>query len=181
MKGIVLAFALLVAVPVVVVAQPPNAYVVLASDANHATYEVFGSGFTPFNLWVWWFPSASGLKTALYEVTFPANVIAATVTTNPNINLFACEFMPPGGACAAFNDCQTDWVWSHRVTCYLTSAAPSFITIGPWEGEEQFVVNNCSCCYPIEAVTVFNSFALNQPAVISVESLTWGGIKSLYR
>lgn len=181
-KRLLVAFALLCAVSAKVHAQSPKTYVGLYADANHSMMCVFGVGsFYPFDLWIWWLPSVNGLQASMVKIATPANVIVATVMSNPLTNPFGCDFVPTGGICAVFYDCQHDWVWSHHAQCYLLDGDPSFITIGPPVGQEPLRASSCLPGYPLEPVIVFNVFGLNTPAFIAAENRSWGAIKGIYR
>jgi hypothetical protein len=163
-------------------AAPSKPYVGLFQDQTHSVTSVSPPAFVPFDLWICWLPSAHGLQATEFQVTFPSNVIRMATVQNPDLAiLIGCP--PPGESyvCAVFTTCQTDWTWTHHLTCMLTVAAPSFIEIGPPSYTTILQAANCESGYPMEPVTVLNKFGINQDGVIGVESETWGAIKSLYR
>jgi len=61
------------------------------------------------------------------------------------------------------------------------SLTPGTIALGPPPNMTAPVAANCDPGYPIEPVTILNTFGINQEGVIGVEEHTWGAIKSLYR
>jgi len=161
-------------------AQPAEPYVGLYADAGHSVMSVYNTGgFMPFELWIWWLPSQHGLITMEFKLTYPSNVIAILVTRNPDLMIVLDECI--GYLCPMFQTCHIDWVWSHHQTCYLTSAVPGFVEIGPSPYASAVLAANCELGYPIEEVIVLNNLALNQEGAIAVELQSWGAIRNLYR
>jgi len=152
----------------------------LYAEASRSIMSVdYPGAFMPFELWIWWLPSEHGLAAAMYQITYPSNVIQGNLIVNPlaQVNLGCVDPQ----LCAVFEtNCQMDWVWTHRRTCFLTDALPGFIEIGP-PGPSTLEAANCDLGYPMEAVTILNKFGVNQEAVVAVGSRSWGAIKSLYR
>jgi len=158
-------------------AQPSELYVGLYVDETRSVMSVdYGGPLTQFEIWVWWLPSERGLHSTMFYLAYPSNVTPGAITPNPIRKfLIGCNdgYEP---MCVTFMDCQFDWVWTHRQTCYLTDAQPSVM-----EFATLLEARNCENGYPMESITVFNKLGLNQDAVIAVEPQSWGAIKSLYR
>jgi hypothetical protein len=177
MKILIAACAILIAASSGAHALPSELSVGLYADEERSVMSVYYGGvLTQFEVWVWWLPSERGLHSTMFYLTYPSNVSPGAITPNPIRKfLIGCNdgYAP---MCVTFRDCQCDWVWTHRQTCYLMDAQPSVM-----EFATLLEAANCGTGYPVEPITILNKLALNQGAVIAVEPQTWGAIKSLYR
>ena len=174
---------LLVAAALLIIAGAVNAkgYVGLFADQAHSDCDVMlVGGFMPFELWIWMLPEGTGLQAAEFKLTFPAGVIASTVTTNADVSVAMGDLTT--GYSAAFGPCQIGWTWTNHVACYLTASAPGYVTISGRPGALPYGLQYASCelGYPIYGLTILNNLALNQNCQIATENASWGSIKSLF-
>jgi len=161
-------------------ALPPNAYAGLFVDQMHSGTSVYYvPPLTPFTMWIWWLPSDKGIKAAEFQIIYPSNVIASTVTVNPLVSAVLGDLS--SGASAAFGDCQMAWVWTHQQACYLTDMSPSVIQIVAHPTGGGLNVATCEYGYPIAVARALTPLYLNQSGPIAAEPVSWGAIKDLYR
>lgn len=164
-------------------AQPDTGYVGLFTDVAHTTFTKDYSGaVTPFTMYIFWLAPTQGINAVEFAVTYPANVIGSTVTTNAGI-VVSLGTLPGGISCAwAAGDCQLAGVWveSHHQSCFLTSAALGLIEVvaHPVAGGPQ--IASCELGYPIYQVKKYTNLCLNQTCEIAVQDATWGAIKSIF-
>lgn len=175
MKKVLLAVAMLMlATPVLA----GDAYVALFADAGMSDCDVMlVGGFMPFEVYVW-FVSVKGVQAAEYKLTAPAGVITSTATLNPDINVSLGDAF--SGISVSFATCQTSWVWSQHIACYLTIGTPAFFTVGPSPAAGALQIASCELGYPLYPATIWNQLALNQSCVTATENASWGAIKSLF-
>jgi hypothetical protein len=150
------------ALPCLASATPPSeGYIGLFADENHGTCDVVyaGSPFTEFTLWIWCLPSDKGLQSAEFKVVYPANVTpGANITLNPHIIASTGDLI--GGTSVTFDDCQTDWVWTHQQECYIINNRCGVIKVDDRPGSK-LGFYNCTSGDPEEAPIAFNRLAIN--------------------
>ena len=161
------AIFLLVLVPCAVFAQnPAQGYIGIWADQYHSGCDVFPAQYALFDAWIWCLPSDNGLQAAEYAVSLPSKVIILSVVQNPDIAVSLGTLT--AGISVAFGEgyCQTDWVWTHHVTCMsLTQADPGIIEIIPHPGvlpQPAYQFANCTLGFPIEPCAVLSNLYVNQ-------------------
>ncbi len=164
---------------------PDTAYVGLFADVGRTVHSVTygGTGFTPFTMYLFWLPSTRGLIAAEFKLAYPANVIGAAITSDATLTVQLGTL--GAGISIAWNpdSCQTDWVYSHRQACFLTSALQTQIEVVANPAVLPFPayqVATCELGYPIEPVRRFTHLYLNWDGGVAVEPKSWGSIKSLF-
>jgi hypothetical protein len=164
---------------------PDTAYVGLFADAGHTVRSVTygGTGFTPFTMYLYWLPSKRGLQAAEFAISYPANVLTGALWSDPAITVQLGSFTAGISIAFAEDSCQTDWVYSHRQTCYLKDATLSQIMVveHPTTDPPAYQVATCELGYPIEPVKRFTHLYMNWDGGTAVESKSWGSIKSLFK
>ena len=142
---------------------PPDGYIGLFVDENHSTCDVFyaGSPFTEFTMWIWCLPSDKGLQSAEFKVMYPANVTpGANITLNPHIVASTGDLN--GGTSVTFDDCQTDWVWTHQQECYLINNRCGVIRIDDLPGSS-LGFYTCAPGDPEQPLIAFGRLGINIP------------------
>ncbi len=173
---------LLLAMAILVLATPvfsADAYVGLFADGAHSDCDVYLSGgFMPFNVWVWFIAPSVGVQAAEYRVVPPAYVIVSTPTINPGISVSLGDAL--AGISVAFFGCQTGWVWTQNISCYLTGAGPGYVRIEKRLDVPAIQIASCELGNPIYPAAVLNHLAIGQGCQIATEESSWGAIKSLF-
>jgi hypothetical protein len=140
---------------------PGHGYICLSNGLDHSNCGVFSHGsFIQFEMYVWMLPSSTGIIAGEFEILYPADVIASTVTTNPDITVVLGQLNT--GTTFAFGTCHVDWVWSHHQTCYVFSNAPEFIQVAgdPASGTgPQYAT--CEVGYPLSPFIVLGYLGVN--------------------
>ena len=157
-------FAFVVAAAITCRAATP-CYIGLYADPMHCDLATFTeSPFGVVDMWVWIQPSDVGLQAVEFSITPIANTWQIGEYWNP-----ATEFLTIGdnwsGVSIAFPECQTDWVWTHRLVMLV--AYPTTVGFwqiaGRWDAEPYFKqYASCEPDHPIYPLTVLNPLALNQ-------------------
>ncbi len=176
MKKVLLALAILALATPVFAA---DAYVALFSDIDHSVCSVnFAAPFVMFDCWIF-MTSHLGVQAAEYRIVVPTTptVVAQIPVTNPEITVSLGD--PIAGISVSFGTCQTGWVWSQRIPCYLMGAQAGYMMIEAKPGVG-LQIASCETGFPIYSATVLNHLALNNPCEIATEDASWGAIKSLF-
>jgi hypothetical protein len=162
---------------------PDTAYVGLFADVAHSVRSVnYGGAPAGFQWYIYWLPSNRGLSAAEFAISIPSNVIGATVVaSDPAITVQMGTLL--AGLTIAFHEdsCQTDWVYSHRVSSFLMSAAQGQIMVVAHPTVGAYQIATCELGYPIEPVKRFTHLYLNWDGGTAVEPKSWGSIKSLFK
>jgi hypothetical protein len=158
-----LAVSLSYALPCRASATPPsNGYIGLFADENHSVCSVVyvpGSPPAVYTMWVWCSPSDKGLQSAEFKIIYPANVIPSPhITLNPHIVASTGDL--GGGTSVTFDDCQTDWVWTHQQDFNVINYNCGVIKVDDRPGSK-LGVYNCTPGDPEEPLTVFDRLAIN--------------------
>lgn len=166
----------------ILIAVPVNSttYIGLYADEAHSECSLYTAPFTLVYLWVWIQPGEDGLNCADYEITTPPNVIQAATILNPAAGYQIGDAIVPPGSTVCFPSCQTDWVWTHQLTCLVTDTTPSIVTLDPHDDYGILRSENCvDFGEPYETMTKINDLFLNQGCCLATQSSSWGAIKSL--
>lgn len=164
-------------------AQTDTTYAGLFTDVAHTTWTVSSTGFTAFTLYIYWLPPQDGLSAMEFKISAPANVIMSTTTANPDIVVSLGTLT--GGTSVSFGEvCEPAgvWVWSHHVSCFLTSTAVGTIEIVPDPTALPPVLQIATCALgnPLYPVRKFTNLCLNSTCSTATQTKTWGAIKSLF-
>ena len=157
-------------------------YLGLYADEAHSECSSYPTPYQLVNFWVWVQPGEDGMICVEYEITTPANVIQAATIVNPAAGYHIGDAIVPPGATVCFATCQTDWIWTHQLTCLPIDSAPSIITLDSHEDHGFMRATNCiDPGDPYETMTKINDLYLNQGCCLSNEESSWGAIKSLLK
>ena len=177
--------ALLIGVAMLLVASavsagPDTGYIGLFADSGHSVCSVTGTGFTPFTMWIWCLDEQPGLTAVEFAVSFPSGVIASTVTVNPLSTVQLGTLT--GGTSVAFGTCQSDYVWTHQVACYLVGMTPDVIRIiaDPTALPPAYLIATCALGNPLISPVIWSNLYVNQACVVATQNASWGAIKSLF-
>jgi hypothetical protein len=132
MRGFLLLVLVLVLITAVAHAQLPEVgYIGLYTEDpwrfDPSMSCVTGVGFYPAEMWIFCLPSVRGIICAEFMITYPANVIQSTVTTNPAVSVTLGEL--DTGMSVCFVDCHWDWVWPFHQSLWVIDATPAWIEI----------------------------------------------------
>ena len=176
-KTLLIAVAMLFVATAVNAGGPPEGYIGVYGDMLHSVCNYMGTGAT--TVYVWCLPSANGMTAAEFAASFPAWVFAAP-SLNPAV--LALGGLTTGTSVTFPGGCQTDWIWTHSVSCFVTAPTLGSINIIPDPTANPPVLGFASCAVgnPIEPIIVHNNFVLNGPCVIATKDASWGAIKSLF-
>jgi hypothetical protein len=119
----------------------------------------FPTPISAFEMWIWCEPGSDGMIGAEFKLEYPGNVFWDETTLNPGIAVLLGDLS--SGISLVFEECQTDWVWTHRQTLYCMDSEPSYISIEehPDIGKIEFAT--CASGYPIEEVTRHGNLEIN--------------------
>ena len=157
-------------------------YIGMYADQEHSECSSYPALYQVVNYWSWVQPGEDGMLCVEYEITTPANVIEAATTVNPAAGYHIGDAIVPPGATVCFPTCVTDWIWIHQLTCLVTVATPSVISIDPHEDYEVLRSINCiEVGDSIETMTKINDLFLFQGCCLSTTESSWGAIKSLLK
>ena len=176
--------ALLIAVAMLFAATAVNAgggalgYIGVYGDMLHSVCNWTG-GTGAMTCYVWCLPSADGMTAAEFAASFPAWVFASP-SLNPAV--LALGGLTTGTSVTFPAGCQTDWIWTHSVSCFVTAPTPGSINIIPDPSVSPAVLAFATCGVgnPIQPVIVHNNLVLNGACVIATKDASWGAIKSLF-
>lgn len=178
-RVVLLVLALLMLSSAAMAFSPDSSYVALYMDTLRTGWRVDkGSGITPFEMWIWWLPGASGIQAAEFRIVYPSSIIQTTLIANDSLSISSGT--PATAVMCAWIWCQHDWTWSHYQTLYLKDANPAQIQLAPSTVSGQLQIGGCGGI-PLEPVRRWNNMCLNYDCGTAVHEKTWGAIKDLYR
>jgi hypothetical protein len=107
-----------------------ESYIGLYADGAHGVCNAFQPSNVPERLtfWIWCHAEQNGISAAEFKIVYPSNVetpFAAHANPAIAVSLGSLE----EGVSFLFESCQTDWVWTHYQSFYLTDCMPSVIEI----------------------------------------------------
>jgi hypothetical protein len=179
------AFVCIVLAGSVSAAHYPIGYIGVFKDATHDIYQtltpVCPDVFGTFDAWIWCLPGENGLQAADFAVGIPATTAIVGSLQNPIITIAIGRL--PEGISIAFSEgmCQTDWVWTHRLTLMLLEHAAGTIEIMPnpdIKPNPAYQFASCLLGYPTEPCIRLASLYVCYS--IGVERTNWGAIKRLF-
>ena len=157
-------------------------YIGMYADQEHSRCDSYPPLYMLMHYWSWVRPGEDGMLCVEYEITTPANVIEAATIVNPAAGYHIGDAIVPPGATVCFPTCVTDWIWIHQLTCLVTVATPSQISIVPHEDYEVLHAINCiEVGDSIETMTKLQDLYLFQDCWFSTTESSWGAIKSLLK
>lgn len=158
-----------------------DAYIGVFADAGHSVRTLSPAAFTPFDVWIWILPGAAGVQAAEFGATFPGTVITTNTVVNPLITVALGSLT--AGTSVAYGACNTDWVYTHHLTCMsLAAGVPSRIDlVGDMSVSPPiFAIATCEPGYPYGPVIYFTPLYLYQDGPVATKDASWGAIKSLF-
>ncbi len=186
MKTTILILVLLAVVPTIVSAQSEEEtqYIGIFADPDHSICEVFSTGpFTPFEYYVWILPGQYGVRWIGFTIVHPSNIIRETETANPDLDFTYTGALDETGIEYTFTNCEENWIWTHKMTCYLLNETPSQIGFAPHPGYPQGWDGSGHACpdwLHLSPVRVLSDLHLNENCAIGVNDESWGAIKALF-
>lgn len=180
MKKTLLIVAAILVLAASVNAAPATAYMGIFNDAGHSVNFVAPAAFTPFDVWIWILPGVLGVQAAEFGVVFPATIVTTNTAQNPDISV-ALGSLTAGISVAYFN-CQTDWVYTHHLTCLALSATPGQISLvgDPSTSPPIFAIATCEEGFPYGTVVYYTPLYLYNPGPVATQQSSWGAIKNLF-
>jgi hypothetical protein len=161
-----------------------NAYVGIFADSGHNVCSLGPAAYSAFNVWLYWLPGVRGMIGGDFDVIFPSELLVVKTVNNPDMVTIGCGCCEPG-IHVCFTSChQWDWVWTHQLTCMISSGGvgvPGSIRVVPAPGELSPRVATCEPGYPMEPVTVLTDLHLYQSCTYATEPTSWGAIKGLFQ
>ncbi len=134
--------------------------------ANEARSDcgVSAAQYSIFDAWIWCQPSCNGLQAAEFAVGVPGTVIISTTTPNPDIAVSLGSLT--GGIAFAYGECQTDWTYTHHLTCLnlAPGSVPDSIVVVPSPEAQipSLLFSNCTTGYPIEPANLYTPLHINR-------------------
>jgi hypothetical protein len=137
-----------------------QSYIGIYADENHAGCNAFQQSNLPerITFWIWLLPERYGIDAAEFKISYPSNVETPFVEhQNPEIQLSLGNLAE--GVAFTFESCQTDWVWTHYQSFYLTDCMPSEIQVVGYPGTG--TIDYSDCQFMIKEFRVLNYLYLN--------------------
>lgn len=133
-------------------------------DEAHSEHCVYGSNYHAVDVYAFGRPGENGMKTMIFRVSFPDNVLQAYITYNDNRVLIVGT--PVGGMYFQFEDCQDDWAWAFRQTVLIISEEPGLIQFLPTNVYTDYYllgIQNCDIdnYYPVEVAERVSNVCIN--------------------
>ena len=154
----------------------PRSYIGLFLDAYHCSNVLWYSApYTIFTVWVWIYPGDNGLVDIEYDLTVPSWLIKLSHTKNPLI-IINCdeEFFCTVDLCACRSN---EWLWISQNPFITLEVKLGDIFFAGWG--ETIKAHSCLAGNPEEHITLLSNITINYMPP-SVESASWGAVKSLY-
>lgn len=154
-------------------------YIGMYADQEHSDCDWEGPPYSTPTFWVWVLPGDDGLYCAEFEIATPSNVINAATIRNPMAGYSVGDALVAPGTTVCFSVCQTDWIWTHYLTCLILDTSASQIRIDPHG--DYGVVRAAVCTDPVTDVEmiVLTHLYINQTCAIGERSSSWGAVKQL--
>ncbi len=143
---------------------PPSGtgFIGLYADEFHSTNAINPTApYTILPMWVWCLPGDAGMMAAEFSVTYPANIIAMTVTFNPAITVTLGSINTD--LSLAFGACCDGWTWAVTQNLFVLNLNPSVVRLNAGA-----LFANCATGYPIETGTVISDLSCNAPPVATL-------------
>jgi hypothetical protein len=188
MKKVIILTVALMMLAGAVAAQEHGPLIGLYADDQHSSCATTAMMPTVVDMWIWCYPDdVIGMMCAEFMVTYPANVIASTVTKNvPIISVDMGDYASGYSVC--FTECHYDWTWPGHQALYVTSADATKCSVVKHPDEEILCVQMADCTegFPIYCVCGCPSLWLNlddDPChdPCPTEETSWGAIKELIK
>lgn len=141
---------------------PPTGCIGLYMDESRTLCSLdAGSGYTPFSFYIFCLPSENGMMCAEFAVSIPSDIIISNIQENDRVSVALGNLSDGMSVC--FLECQTDWIYTHRVDAVAQSPSPcELLLIGHGKtGEIQFA--NCDDGFPLEPLFVNPGIGINGP------------------
>lgn len=151
-------------------------FIGLFLDANHTSNVLrYSEPYTFFTLWVWIYPGDNGLVDIEYDLTVPSWLLKIGQTANPLI-IVNCdeEYFCTVDLCACRSD---EWLWISQDPFLTLEVNVGDIFFTDWR--ETIKAHSCLEGNPEEDITAIINIGINYNP-FSVESASWGAVKSLY-
>lgn len=134
----------------------------LYTDDAHSSIAVNNTYYPcVFDLWVWILPGENGAICAEYKLVIPDNMIPQSVIINSDYSITMGVAYGSPGFSICFNECQTDWFWTTKITTFLADRTP--LTLIPMPHDDSGTMTAASCLphYPIESLITLNALSVN--------------------
>jgi hypothetical protein len=173
----------LASAPAAAQAPPYGSIGLYVDDARSFSTVAYAGPYTEFTMYVFAKPGTRGMSWIEYAVKYPTNVLATDVTTSPLISLELGTL--DQGVTAIFQDCQNDWVWTHRQLMYLRDTNPSRIEIVKNALSGAYQAGICDLGYSSESLFITSRVSLNSasepdttaPVITGAENITYSSLK----
>ena len=133
MKKYLMVFLMVLLFSTAVSAQTQG-YIGLFADVTHTSWCASAASVPGnFNMWIYCLPRSDGMFCAEFMIQMPADPTLILATTTPQDGYSVIMGNLTTGVSICFNSCQTDWIWTHQLTCLVIDETPSIITLDPHE------------------------------------------------
>ena len=114
-----------------------------------------------FDLWVWILPGENGAICAEYKLDIPESMIPQSVLINTENSITMGVAYGSPGFSICFNECQTDWFWTTKITIFLADRTPLALLPLPYDDSETMITASCLPNYSIESLITLNALSVN--------------------
>lgn len=154
----------------------PRSYTGLFLDADRITNVLwYSTPYTFFTMWVWILPGDNGLVDIEYDLTVPSWLLNLPPTTNPYFTMNCDEeFFCTVDFCGCRSN---EWFWISQNDFFTLEVKVGDIFFTGWG--ETIKAHSCLAGNPEESITLLSNITINYVPP-SVESASWGAVKSLY-
>ncbi len=105
-------------------------------DLDHGDQCVTVEPYQLLFLYVWWRPGSRGMMSAEFKVDIPDDIDLIGIIPNSSVISTQSGDLKTGIQ-VEFAECQTDWVYTHMLLCWLTSSEYGIVTVGPFSGADE--------------------------------------------
>ncbi len=187
MKAVrLLSVSMLICLAATSASMAADTYVGLYLNDTHDSWCASGGPMYTVELWVWAYSPDSGFTAISFFTTEDVNIDYGEIVHSPDLDPRPIVCKKPCPWFFIFMECQTGWVWLMHAPLYVSTADPIELELLPVDPENGDVVNVTNCNNDFVFGKKLSSVFLNydpgssECMGLSVETVTWGAIKSMF-
>ena len=141
---------------------PEKGAIGLFADTQRQQSSVYlASGqITEFTMYLFSYPSQEGQRDLEFAIKYPSNVTQGVFAVNDAV-VASSVGEPALGVEAHLRECNYDWIWTHRQTCYLLDSQKSTVGIVRHPAAGAYGFRSCLSGNPFESVDILTHLYCN--------------------